>query len=116
MRRIIPRMSQPGLIKSVTAQPSKEKPKLLHQVRAVLRTRHYSIRTEQAYVQWIRRFILFHGKRHPEEMGKEEVSRFLTALAVEGHVSASTQNQALAALLFLYRHVLERDLEWLDDL
>jgi site-specific recombinase XerD len=66
-------------------------------------------------VQWIRRFILFHNKRHPLEMGKAEVSDFLTDLAVEGHVAASTQNQALAALLFLYRTVLEKEFGWLDD-
>ena len=92
------------------------KPKLLEQMRAALRTRHYSYRTEEAYVGWIRRFIFFHGKRHPNVLGKEEVSAFLTALAVDRHVSASTQNQALAALLFLYREVLDRDLDWLDDL
>jgi site-specific recombinase XerD len=71
--------------------------------------------TEKAYVDWIRRFILFHGKRHPREMGKSEVSAFLTHLAVERNVASSTQNQALSALLFLYRHVLQQKLEWLDD-
>ena len=76
--------------------------RLLDRVRDALRLRHYSRRTERAYVAWIRRYVLFHGKRHPAEMGAEEVSRFLSALAVEGRVSASTQNQALAALLFLY--------------
>ncbi len=91
------------------------KPKLLDQVREAIRTRHYSYRTEEAYVGWIRRYILFHGKRHPREMGKEEVSAFLTALAVQRNVSASTQNQALAAILFLYRDVLECELGWLDD-
>jgi hypothetical protein len=79
------------------------KPKLLDQVRDAIRTRHYSYRTEEAYTGWIRRFILFHHKRHPAEMGRLEITQFLTALAVERHVSASTQNQALAALLFLYQ-------------
>lgn len=91
-------------------------PKLLDQVRARIRAKHYSIRTETQYVQWIRRFILFHGKRHPREMGATEVESFLTHLAVEGNVSASTQNQALAALLFLYREVLGVDLPWLNNL
>ena len=86
------------------------KPRLLDRVRAALRTRHYSRRTEDAYVAWIRRYIVFHGKRHPAEMGAPEVTRFLTSLAVDGHVAASTQNQALSALLFLYREVLEVDL------
>jgi integron integrase len=84
-------------------------------VRDALRTRHYSRRTEQAYVAWIRRFIFFHGKRHPAELGGPEVTRFLSALAVEGRVAASTQNQALSALLFLYRDVLGVDLPWLDN-
>ena len=80
--------------------------KLLDRVRDAIRTRHYSRRTEEAYVHWIRRYILFHGKRHPSEMGVAEISRFLTSLAVQQHVSASTQNQALSALLFLHKHVL----------
>ena len=82
------------------------KPRLLDTVRDALRLRHYSRRTERAYVGWIRRYIVFHAKRHPAEMGAAEVSRFLSSLAVEGRVSASTQNQALAALLFLYGPVL----------
>jgi integron integrase len=90
------------------------KPKLLDQVRDAIRTRHYSHRTEEAYVGWIRRFILFHQKRHPTEMGKAEIEQFLTALAVKRNVAASTQNQALAAILFLYKDVLERDPGWLD--
>jgi hypothetical protein len=92
------------------------KPRLLDRVRAAIRTRHYSRRTEKAYVAWIRRYILFHGKRHPLEMGGLEVTRFLTSLAVEGHVAGSTQNQALSALLFLYREVLAQELPWLDDI
>jgi integron integrase len=91
-------------------------PRLLDQVREAIRLRHYSIRTEQAYTDWIKRFILFHGKRHPREMGAAEVERFLTHLAVEGRVAASTQNQALSALLFLYRTVLKVDLPWLGEM
>ena len=75
----------------------------------------YSHRTERAYVHWIRRYILFHDKRHPDELGPKELTRFLTSLAVESHVSASTQNQALAALLFLYRNVLNQSVPWLDQ-
>jgi len=90
-------------------------PRLLDRVREANRLRHGSRSTEKSYVGWIRRFILFHGKRHPAEMGAPEVAQFLSSLAVEGHVAASTQNQALSALLFLYRHVLHQDLPWLDD-
>lgn len=89
-------------------------PKLLDQVRERLRIKHYSIRTETQYLQWIKRFILFHDKRHPREMGAVEVEAFLTHLAVAGRVAAATQNQALSALLFLYREVLNIDLPWLD--
>ncbi len=81
-------------------------PKLLDQVRDALRLKHYSYRTEESYVSWIKRFILFHHKRHPQDMGSTEVQAFLTHLAVEQRVAASTQNQALSALLFLYREVL----------
>ncbi len=90
-------------------------PRLLDQVRELLRIRHYSIRTEQAYLQWIRRFILFHGKRHPSAMGADEVSAFLSHLAIKRNVAASTQNQALNAILFLYRDVMKVQLPWLDD-
>lgn len=90
-------------------------PKLLDQVRDRIRVKHYSIRTETQYVQWIKRFILFHNKRHPQEMSTTEVEAFLTHLAVDGHVSASTQNQALSALLFLYKEVLGIDLPWLNN-
>lgn len=89
-------------------------PRLLDQVRSRIRVKHYSIRTETAYVDWIKRFILFHGKRHPREMGAPEVEAFLTHLAVDRNVAASTQNQALAAILFLYREVLEQELPWLE--
>ena len=91
-------------------------PRLLDRLRHAVRTRHYSRRTEQAYTAWVRRFIHFHGKRHPEEMSATEVSAFLTDLAVRGKVSASTQNQALSAILFLYRHVLGREMGELDSL
>lgn len=89
------------------------KPRLLEQVRRRLRAKHYSLRTEQAYVYWIRRFILASGKRHPRAMGAPEVEAFLSHLANDGRVSASTQNQALSALLFLYRQVLGMDLPWM---
>lgn len=92
-----------------------ENPRLLDQLRDRIRVMHYSLRTEQAYLQWVKRYILFHGKRHPVEMGKEEVEAFLTSLAVERHVSASTQGQALAAILFLYKEVLGQELPWLTD-
>ena len=90
-------------------QQAKSSP-FLDEVRAAIRVRHYSIRTEQAYLDWTRRFILFHGKRHPREMGVEEVRAFLTHLAVDGHVAPATQNQALNALVFLYRYVVEQPL------
>ncbi len=91
------------------------KQRLLERVRGAIRLRHYSLRTEQTYIQWIRRFILFHGKRHPDDMGEREITDFLTDLAVTRKVAASTQNQALSAILFLYRKVLDHKLEWLDD-
>ncbi len=90
-------------------------PKLLDQVRDALRLKHYSYRTEESYVSWIKRFILFHHKRHPQDMGSAEVQAFLTHLAVEQRVAASTQNQALSALLFLYREVLPLELPDLTD-
>jgi integron integrase len=91
-------------------------PKLLDQMRSKLRLLHYAIRTEEAYVDWARRFILFHGKRHPKDLGAREIEAFLTDLAVTRHVAASTQNQALAALLFLYQTVLEIQLPVLDSI
>ena len=89
--------------------PAPGQPRLLDRVREACRVRHYSLRTEDAYVQWSKRYILFHNKRHPLEMGAAEINQFLTDLAVRGGVSASTQNQAFAALLFLYQKVLEVD-------
>lgn len=91
-------------------------PRLLDAVRQAIRARHLSPRTEEAYVHWIRRFIVHHGKRHPRELGASEVTHFLTDLAVRQRVSASTSNQALSALLFLYRHVVVKDLGRLEDL
>lgn len=96
------------------SQPSA--PKLLDQVRGKIRLKHYSIRTEQAYTDWTKRFILFFGKRHPRELGATEVEQFLTHLAVEGQVAAATQNQAKSALLFLYREVMGVDLPWLNNI
>ncbi|THF60812.1 integron integrase [Pseudothauera rhizosphaerae] len=104
-------MVSPNMIS--TSLPSA--PRLLDVVRDRIRLKHYSLRTEQAYLGWIRRYIIHHGKRHPRDMGKAEVEAFLTALAVERDVSAATQSQALAAILFLYREVLEQPLPWLDE-
>ncbi|MHB8983630.1 integron integrase [Thiobacillus sp.] len=94
--------------------PAPSLPRLLDQLRDRVRVKHYSIRTETQYVQWVRRFIVFHDKRHPRDMGAPEVEAFLTHLAVAGHVAAATRNQALSALLFLYREVLGMELPWLD--
>lgn len=90
-------------------------PKLLDQVRGKIRLKHYSLRTEQTYVDWIKRYILFHGKRHPKEMAAAEVEAFLTHLAGAGKVAASTQNQTKSALLFLYKEVAGIELPWLDN-
>jgi hypothetical protein len=90
-------------------------PRLLDRVREAIRLRHGSPRTEKSYVRWIRRYILFHGKRHPAEMGAPVITRFLSSLAVQGRVAASTQNQAPNALVFLHRRVLNQDMPWLDD-
>ncbi len=90
------------------------KPKLLDQVRNIIRRKHYSIRTEQAYVDWIKRFIIYHNKCHPAEMAEEEVAQFLTHLARDLNVAASTQNQALSALLFLYKEVFKQEIGWLE--
>src|SRR5499425_2473103 len=98
--------SEGSAVVAVPASP--RKPKLLDQVRQAIRIRHLSHHTEQAYVGWIRRYIFFHNKRHPMEMGEAEIARFLSSLATQSHVSSSTQNQALNALLFLYNHVLKK--------
>ena len=89
--------------------------RLLNELTDAIRTRHYSIRTEQAYVKWVKNFVLFHNKKHPAEMGENEISEYLTFLAVKRKVAASTQNQALSAILFLFKQVLKRDISWLDD-
>jgi integrase len=93
-----------------------QQPRLLDQTRQIIRLKHYSIRTERAYVDWIKRVILFHHKRHSNDMGAPEVEAFLTHLAVEQHVAASTQQQALSAILFLYREVLHQTLPWMDNI
>ena len=97
-------------------QKNQPKPKLLDQVRNVVRCKHYSIRTEQSYVDWIKRFIYFHNKKHPEDLDENHISSFLTYLAVQRKVASSTQNQALCALVFLYRDVLKKDLGNFDGL
>ncbi len=106
-----------GFVSTVreTGAAGPPKPHLLDRVHAALRIRHYSRRTEKAYVAWILRYVLFHGKRHPVEMGAPELTQFLSSLAVDRKVAASTQNQALSTLLFLYREVLDLDLPWLDE-
>ncbi len=96
-------------------RPGTAPPRLLDLAREAIRRRHYSYRTEETYLQWMKRFILFSGKRHPRELGAPEVTAFLNHLAVERHVAASTQNQALAALLFLYKEVIAEPLPWLDE-
>ncbi len=96
--------------------PGSGAPRLLDQVREAIRRRYFSRRTEQAYVHWTRRFVYFHGKRHPRDLGEAEVTAFLNDLAVKRGVAAGTQNQALSALLFLYKEVLGRELAWLDGL
>lgn len=93
-----------------------DSPKLLDRMRAEIRVRHYSIRTEETYLDWARRFILYHNKQHPKDLGAEHVQAFLSYLALERNVSSSTQNQAKSALLFLYRDVLHIELAWLDEI
>lgn len=104
-----------GISAAVDEAMATPKPRLFEEVRRRLRVKHYSLRTEKAYLGWIRRFILSNGKRHPREMGAAEVERFLSELAVKGQVASSTQNQALSALLFLYREVLGIDLPWMEQ-
>ena len=91
-----------------------EKPKLLEQMSNVMRIKHYSLKTEKSYIQWVRRYIYFHNKQHPDEMGTLEVKQFLNYLAVEQNVAASTQNQALNAIVFLYKQVLNKELGMVD--
>lgn len=92
------------------------KPKLLDEIRISLKSNHYSRKTEEAYINWIKRFILFHNKKHPNEMGKDEIQKFINHLAVEQNVSSSTQNQALQAILYLYKNILNKNVGWLDDI
>ena len=99
---------------SIESPPAVHQPKLLDQLRQAIRMRHYSYRTEKAYTHWIKRYILFHHKRHPVQMGEAEIGQFLSALASDLRVSASTQNQALNALLFLYREVLNKQIGFVD--
>ena len=99
---------------SIQKYSIQNRPQLLDQFRNEIRVRHMAHSTEKAYVDWIRKYILFHNKRHPREMGNAEVKAFLTQLAVDRNVASSTQNEALSALLFLYRSVLEEDFGWLD--
>ena len=106
------RASKQGLERGPRLQSN---PKLLHSLRHILRVGHYSRRTEEAYAYWIRRFVRFHAFRHPRELHEADVARFLSHLAVEGRVSAATQGQALSAVLFLYRHVLDRPLQGLGS-
>jgi integron integrase len=107
--------SAPG-VKASGVDDAPAPPRLLDRLRRTIRVRHYSIRTESAYVDWVRRFILFHDKRHPQDLGAAEVTAFLTHLAVDRQVAPSTQNQAKSALLFLYREVLGVQLPWLDEI
>jgi len=104
------------VVRGQHAEPDahQEEPRLLDRVREVIRFRHYSLRTEEAYLGWIRRFVRFHGNRHPEGLGTDDVRSFLTDLAVNGRVAAPTQNQALSALLFLYQQVLKKEIGWLE--
>jgi len=95
---------------ALPAAPDQSEPKLLDRVRQLMRLRHYSLRTEEAYIGWIRRYILFHSKCHPNELDEQRVSQFLTSLAINGRVAAATQNQALNAILFLCKEVLQRQL------
>ena len=110
--KIISRIGVPA--PACTPPTSAPRPRLLDQVRQAIHTRHYSYRTEKAYIHWIKRFIFFHDKRHPTEMGEAEIGRFLSSLATDRHVSASTQNQALNALLFLYREIVKKDIGYVD--
>src|SRR5262249_57725893 len=111
----LPSQGERLLIVGESRAPEAPGPRLLERVREAIRARHYSRRTEKTYVAWIRRYIFFHGKRHPAEMGAREITEFLSALAMKDKVAASTQNHALSALLFLYRAVLVQDVPWLDD-
>ncbi|MGZ5147288.1 MAG: integron integrase [Burkholderiales bacterium] len=107
--------STPKVLQQPRLDYEGHQPRLLDQIRDVIRRKHYSLRTEEAYVDWARRFVRFSGLRHPRECGAAEVEAFLTNLATHGRVSASTQNQARSALLFLYKEVLGSELPWLEN-
>lgn len=96
-------------------QEKENRPKLLELIQEEMRTKHYSRKTEEAYLSWIKQFILFNNKTHPEKLGKDEIQKFLSYLATERHVSSSTQNQALQGILYLYKNILKKDIGWLDD-
>ncbi len=113
---IIPFRPERLKVVAAPATPSEKPKKLLDLVREIMRTRHYSIRTEQTYINWIKRFIFFHQKRHPKDMGAAEVGAFLTDLATKRNVTSSTQNQALNSIIFLYKHVLKADLGKLEGI
>jgi site-specific recombinase XerD len=113
--RIIRTMSSIPLAKNITGSASKQ-PRLFDQMKAVARMRHLSLRTERAYLDWIKRYNFFHQKRHPAEMSEEEIRAFISHLAVERRFAASTQTVALSALLFLYRDVLKRDLPYVSNI
>ncbi|MGD0014223.1 MAG: phage integrase N-terminal SAM-like domain-containing protein [Bryobacteraceae bacterium] len=108
--------SPPAAPASIATPAATPQPRLLDRMREALRSRHYSPRTEQSYCHWVKRFVLFHGARHPSDMAEPEINAFLTHLAVKESVSASTQNQALSALLFLYRYVIGREVGDLGEL
>ena len=95
---------------------SNNKPKLLEQVKTTTRAAHYSKKTEESYTSWIKRFVLFHNKKHPKEMGAEEIKAFINNLAVNHHVSSATQNQALQGILFLYKNVLNKNVGWIEEI
>jgi len=100
----------------ITIKGANQKPKLLDQIRTNLRVKHYSPKTEEAYISWIKQFIFFNNKIHPDKLGKEEIQKFLNYLTTERHVSSSTQNQALQGVLYLYKNILKKDVGWLDDI
>jgi len=103
-------------LKKLTLIRATEKPKLLDQVRNNLRVKHYSKKTEEAYTSWIKQFIIFNNKTHPEKLGKEEIQKFLNYLTTERNISSSTQNQALQGILYLYKNILKKDVGWIDEI
>ncbi len=106
----------PSRQQNFNAQKADKKPKLLDMVKNDLRVKHYSRKTEESYVSWIKQFVFFNNKRHPNEMGKDEIQKFINYLAVERHVASATQNQALQGILYLYKNILEKDIGWLEDI